>query len=115
MDRLQRAAILTELMDQLRSRGSWCGEAHVQKAVYFLEEVLGVPAGFAYILYKNGPYSFDLTSGPTALRIDFLMEFDHRSPGYGPTLVPTDTSKQLRARYPKTLARHSRQIEFIAS
>jgi hypothetical protein len=41
------------------------------------------------------------------------MEFNHRSPGYGPGLVPTPTSAELRARYPKTLP-NSRQIEFIA-
>jgi len=114
MDRLQRAAILTELMDQLRARGSWCGETHVQKAVYFLQEVLGVPTGFEYILYKHGPYSFDLTADLTALRADFLMEFNHRTPGYGPGLVPTPTSAELRARYTRTLANNSRQIEFIA-
>jgi uncharacterized protein YwgA len=114
MDRLQRAAILTELMDQLRASGSWCGETHVQKAVYFLQEVLGVPTGFEYILYKHGPYSFDLTADLTALRADFLMEFNHRSPGYGPGLVPTPTSVELRARYQRTLANHSRQIKFIA-
>ncbi len=114
MDRLQRAAILTELMDQLRANGSWCGETHVQKAVYFLQEVLGVSSGFDYVLYKHGPYSFDLTADLTALRADFLMEFNHRSPGYGPGLVPTPTSRELRARYPRTLEAHRGQIEFIA-
>lgn len=114
MDRLQRAAILTELMDQLRANGSWCGETHVQKATYFLQEILNVPTGFEYILYKHGPYSFDLTADLTAQRADFLMEFNHRSPGYGPGLVPTPTSAELRERYPKTLARYSRQIAFVA-
>lgn len=115
MDRLQRAAILTQLMDHLRARESWCGETHVQKAVYFLQEVLDVPTGFEYILYKHGPYSFDLTADLTALRADFLMDFNHRSPGYGPALVPTKTSEELRSRYRRTLARHARPIEFIAN
>ena len=114
MERLQRAAILTELMDRLRANGSWCGETHVQKAVYFLQEILGVPTGFEYILYKHGPYSFDLTADLTALRADFLMELNHRSPGYGPGLVPTPTSMELRDRYPRTLANNRPQIEYIA-
>ena len=114
MDRLQRAAILTELMNQLRANGSWCGETHVQKAVYFLQEVLGVATGFEYILYKHGPYSFDLSADLTALRADFLMEFNHRSPGYGPGLVPTSTSAELRSRYPRTLETNKSRIEFIA-
>jgi uncharacterized protein YwgA len=114
MERLQRAAILTELMDQLRARGSWCGETHVQKAVYFLQETLGVPTGFEYILYKHGPYSFDLTADLTGLRADFLLDLNHRSPGYGPGLVPTATSKELRDRYVRTLANHRPQVEFIS-
>jgi hypothetical protein len=114
MDRLQKAAVLTELMKQLRAYESWCGETHVQKATYFLQEVLGVQTGFEYILYKHGPYSFDLAEHLTSLRADFLMEFDHRSLGYGPSLVPTQTSAELRSRYPKTLARHAPRIEFIA-
>ena len=101
-------------MEQLRAHASWCGETHVQKATYFLQEVLGVPTGFEYILYKHGPYSFDLTAELTALRADFLMEYNHRSPGYGPALVPTSTSAELRARYPRTLGQYARRIEFIA-
>ena len=114
MDRLQRAVILTELMDQLHASGSWCGETHVQKAMYFLQELLNVRTEFEFILYKHGPYSFDLTADLTALRADFLMEFNHRSPGYGPGLVPTPTSKELRSRYPKTLDRNKRPIAFVA-
>lgn len=115
MERLQRAVILTELMDQLRAQGSWCGETHVQKAVYFLQEILEVPTEFKYILYKHGPYSFDLTADLTGLRADFLLDLNHRSPGYGPGLVPTAASKNLRDRYPRTLATHRSQIEFVAN
>jgi uncharacterized protein YwgA len=114
MNRLQRAAVLTELMDHLRAHGSWCGETHVQKAVYFLQDVLRVPTGFEYILYKYGPYSFDLTEELTALRADYLIQLDHKSPGYGPALVPTATSAALRERYPKTLDEYRAQIAFLA-
>lgn len=115
MDRLRRAAILTELADQLRRNDSWCGHTHMQKASYFLQELLGVPTGFEFILYKHGPYSFDLTEDLTALRANYLIRFDHKSPGYGPGIVPTGTSQQLRSRYPTTLARHEREIEFAAT
>ena len=114
MERLQRAAILTELMERLRENGCWCGHTHIQKAVYFLQEVLGVPTGFDYILYKYGPFSFELEEDLTALRADFLMEFDHRSPGYGPKLVPTETSKFFRSQYQKALDPFRSRLEFIA-
>ena len=68
MNRLQRAAVLTALADELRKRRSWCGETHLQKATYFLQALLGVPLGYEFILYKHGPYSFDLHDELTALR-----------------------------------------------
>jgi uncharacterized protein YwgA len=114
MERLQKAAILTELADRLRREGSWCGHTHMQKATYFLQDLLGVPTGFEFILYKHGPFSFELSEEMTALRADYLIEFDHKSPGYGPGLVPTQTSAELRSRYPVTLAKHAREIEFVA-
>jgi uncharacterized protein YwgA len=114
MERLQKAVILTELADRLRREGSWCGHTHMQKATYFLQVLLGVPTGFEFILYMYGPYSFDLGEELAGLRADYLIEFDHKSPGYGPGLVPTPTSESLRSNYPKTLAASSRQIEFVA-
>ena len=59
MDRLRRAAILTQLVGNLRREGSWCGETHVQKATFFLQELMEVPLGFNFVLNKHGPFSFD--------------------------------------------------------
>jgi uncharacterized protein YwgA len=114
MDRLQKAVILTELAARLRREGSWCGHTHMQKATYFLQVLLGVPTGYEFILYMYGPYSFDLSEELAGLRADYLIEFDHKSPGYGPGLVPTPTSESLRSGYPRTLAGSSRQLEFVA-
>ena len=114
MNDLPLFRLILSVAGELRKHGSWTGETHIQKVGYFLQDLLGVPLNAEYILYKHGPYSFDLTADLTALRADFLMEFNHRTPGYGPGLVPTPTSAELRARYPRTLANNSRQIEFIA-
>lgn len=114
MDRLQKAVVLTELADRLRRAGSWCGHTHMQKATYFLQTLLGVPTGFEFILYMYGPYSFDLSEELAGFRADYLIEFDHRSPGYGPGLVPTRTSESLRSGYSRTLAASAPQIAFIA-
>ena len=46
MDRMRRAALLLNLADRLKERGSWCGERNLQKAVYFLQEMLKVPLGY---------------------------------------------------------------------
>ena len=41
MDRLRKIVILTELASELRKEGSWCGETHIQKATYFLQQMVG--------------------------------------------------------------------------
>ena len=68
MDRLQRASVLLALNEQLRAAGSWAGETHMQKATYFLQHLMGVPLAFDFILYKHGPFSFDLRDELTAMR-----------------------------------------------
>jgi hypothetical protein len=114
MERLQKAAIVTELADRLRRAGSWCGHTHMQKATYFLQALLGVPTGYKFILYMHGPYSFDLSEELAGFRADYLIEFDHKSPGYGPGLVPTPTSASLRTHFPVTLSKYAREIDFVA-
>ena len=43
MERLKRYAIVLSLIEQLRERGGWCGETHIQKTTYFLQNLLKVP------------------------------------------------------------------------
>lgn len=87
MERLAREAVLLSLVEKLRQAGSWCGETHVQKATYFLQEVAGVPLGFPFILYKHGPFSFDLRDELTAMRADGFLTLEPRDP-YGASLGP---------------------------
>ncbi len=113
MERLQKAAVLTRLLDRLRDQGSWGGETHAQKAAYFLQTLFDVPLGFGFVLYRYGPFSFDLRDELTALRADELLGLEIRAP-YGPRLVTTPQGKVWQDRYPKTLARYDSAIEFVA-
>ncbi len=113
MRRLQRAAVLLALIDRLWERGSWCGETHIQKSVYFLQALLGVPLGFDFQLYKYGPYSFDLSAEIANMRADELLRLVPQPP-YGPSFVPDEGSKLVQKLYPKTLRRYFKHIEFVA-
>ncbi|MGH9745811.1 MAG: hypothetical protein ACRD59_06840 [Candidatus Acidiferrales bacterium] len=113
MKKFQRAAVLLDLVDELTARGSWCGETHLQKATYFLQELVGVPTGFDFILYKHGPFSFELRDELTSMRADDLLELRSQLP-YGPTLVATGAGHQLMHEYPKTVAQHHRAVTFVA-
>jgi hypothetical protein len=114
MKRLQRAALLTELANQLLQGGSWCGETHLQKSAYFLQELLRVPTEFEFMLYKFGPYSFGLCEELTALRADELLELQVRHASYGPALRATPASAELRERYPITLGKYADRLRFVA-
>ena len=113
MKRLANAALLVRLIEALRSRGSWCGETHVQKSVYLLQTLLGVPLGFDFILYKHGPFSFDLRDELTSLQADQLIRLMPQPIPYGPKLATTEAGSGLAARFPKTVARYEDAINRI--
>jgi len=113
MDRLRRAALLTQLIERLRRRGSWCGETHVQKATLFLQDLTRIPMGFDFILYKHSPFSFDLRDELTSLRADELIKLEPQWP-YGPRIMTTDRSKYIQGLYSKTLEKYNDSISFIA-
>jgi len=114
MQRLRRAAILAELADRLKARGSWCGETHIQKAAYVLQEGLGVPLDVEFILYRRGPFSFDLRDELTAMRADGLLKVRPRPAPYGPSLDATTQSQSLRERLRNTIKRFQEQVLFVA-
>lgn len=114
MKRLQRAAVLLSLAKTLKDHGSWCGETHIQKATYFLQELLKVPMDFEFILYKHGPFSFDLSDEITAMRADALIKLQPQQFPYGPTILPGEGSRSLKRRFPRTLERYNHQVKFVA-
>lgn len=113
MSRMRKAALLAELIDKLQMEGSWCGETHIQKATYLLENLFEVPLDYEFILYKHGPYSFDLRNELTAMRADNLLELQPHPP-YGPSYMTTEASVELRKRFPKTLKEFGPVLEFVA-
>ena len=114
MDRMQRAGLLTRLIEELRKKGSWCGETHVQKATFFAQELAEIPLGFNFILYKHGPFSFDLRDELTALRADGLLKLETQWP-YGPRISPTPQSEYIEGLYPRTLEKYGTAVAFVAN
>jgi uncharacterized protein YwgA len=113
MRRLAKISILTRLIDAMRERGSWCGETHVQKAAVFLQDLLKVPLGFEFVLYKHGPFSFELRDELTAMRADEFFKLEPQRP-YGPRIVLTDRSDYIQKKFPRTIRKYQRKIDFVA-
>ncbi|MGD0048945.1 MAG: hypothetical protein ABSE42_18230 [Bryobacteraceae bacterium] len=115
MNRLDRASLLLALTEKLRTSGSWAGETHVQKATYILETVLEVPAGFEFILYKHGPFSFDLRDEIGTLRTDGFLGWEVKSERYGPSLKAGPLGDALKQQFPSMPEKYESEIDFVTS
>jgi len=109
----KRYALLLALLKAMDERGSWCGETHVQKASYFLQEATNVPLDLDFILYKHGPYSFDLHEGLGDMRARLLIDIKQRAP-YGPSLIPGPSAQVLADGLSDYVAAYSPAIDFVA-
>ena len=72
-----------------------------------------MPLGFEYILYKHGPFSFDLRDELTGMRADNLVSLESQFP-YGPRFALTDQSEYIQAVFSKTLQANDAKISFVA-
>lgn len=113
MSYLQRAAVLTELIQRLRARDSWAGATHVQKASYLLQEMLRVPLGLRFRLYKFGPFSATLRDELEEMEADGFIEVEPQRPPYGPRLRGAETGRTLQARYGDEVRLYDEQLDFI--
>jgi len=101
-------------LEALDRGGSWCGETHVQKCAFFLQEALGVPLGVEFVLYKHGPFSFDLRQLLGEMRGNLLIDAKVREYPYGPTLVASESGRAYLERHWNVVARHGKEIRFVA-
>ena len=115
MKRLRTAAVLVALIEAMKDQGSWCGETNIQKASYFLQEMMGVPFGFEFILYKYGPYSFELTDELTGLLADSILSLTVRDERYGPCYGRGPVSELILSKFAKTVSQYRPRIDFVAS
>lgn len=114
MKRMAQVALLLSLVEKLHENHSWCGETHIQKATYFLKEMLNVELDYNFILYKHGPYSFDLSDELGRLRADGQVKVISQFP-YGPSILPSSSWESLKSKFPKTLTKYGKEINFIGS
>jgi hypothetical protein len=114
MNRLAQEAVLVGLARRLHDRGGWGGETHLQKATYLMHELLGVPFDFRFILYKHGPFSFELRDELGSMRADRLLEREVQAPPYGPRFVVTDRGRELEERFGRTMERYEAALDWVA-
>lgn len=112
--RRRQDALIVALAERLWDRDSWCGETHIQKTAYTAQELAGVPFGAEFILYKYGPFSFDLRDELGAMRANGFINLESVL-GYGPRLKITDAAhRQLVDRFPKTIGKFAKSLDFVS-
>ena len=115
MTKAQTEAVVLHFARTLRQKDSWCGETHLQKALYFLQQLTGVPLPVRFRLWKHGPYSFDLSDQIGELIGYGLLSVSRNPAPYGPTLLATERAEKLLRCEAETTQQYSAQIEFVTS
>ena len=104
----ERRTLVTALVKSMRDKDSWAGETHIQKCIFFLQKMLKVPLDYEFVLYKHGPYSFDLRSELAEMRARLYLEVEPRS-GYGPSFTLGHWGKRAA----ETPSSYSDAVEFV--
>lgn len=86
MTTAERRILVSTLVKKMREKDSWAGETHIQKCVLFLQELTKVPLCYEFVLYKHGPYSFELRNELAEMRASLYLEVEPRI-GYGPSFT----------------------------
>jgi len=114
LSRLQKASLIITFIEKLKENGSWGGETHVQKAMYFLQHMTELPMGFTFILYKHGPFSFDFRDELSGMVADGLLVNEIIAFPYGPSLNPTPAGKRIRDHFFNSIQIYQNKLDFVA-
>ena len=115
LNRLQKASLIITFIEKLKENGSWGGETHVQKAMYFLQHMTELPMGFTFILYKHGPFSFDFRDELAGMFADDLLKNEIVAFPYGPSLNPTPSGKRIRDHFFDSIQIYQNKLDFVSN
>lgn len=114
LNRMEELAIIVDLVRRMRSKKGWAGETHIQKGVHCLTRLTNVPLTFEFVLYKHGPYSFELHDELVRLLGDQRLLLEPRPP-YGPSFGTTRLGEQLRRTHLTRLNQLESELGFVAT
>ncbi len=86
MSQHMRRATILRLVEVMHDAGSWVGETHMQKCIFFMQTLLAVRTGYDFVLYKHGPFSFNLRNELADMMSSLELDVEPHPP-YGPSFV----------------------------
>lgn len=87
-------ALSLGMVECLFKHGSWCGETHIQKNMYILDNIFDQAHDLNFTLYKHGPYSFVLHDIINDL-YGFNFIGSEQCPPYGPHISITEAGRKF--------------------
>lgn len=84
-----RLALLYEVIDKLEDSG----KIQLQKLVYFLQEASKLPTRYGFKMHHYGPYSEDLDTDMTRLKLTGYVDVQPDAQGYGFHITSVDSPK----------------------
>lgn len=112
LSNLDRWAVVAQIVKHMRANEGWAGETHIQKTLFFAQELLHVPCGYDYVLYKHGPYSFDLHDDLARMLTNLILGLEPRPP-YGPSFKVEETGNSVIQLRNSTVQKYAEQIQFV--
>ena len=109
---IDRWAVVAELVNGMRANEGWAGETHIQKALFFAQELLRVPCGYHFVLYKHGPYSFELHDDLGRMLTNSILGLEPRPP-YGPSFKLENIGDNIIHQREQAVNQYSAQSKFI--
>lgn len=115
-DTLQKLTVLYQLIESLRAKDNWCGETHVQKAGFFLEQLSDNVLGYEYVLYKHGPFSFGVSEDLASMKSLRFIDEVIAHPNYGPRLKNNpEAGKMLKESFGGRCRQLAGALDFVVS
>lgn len=114
LQNVDRWAVVGQLVNSMRENQGWAGETHVQKTLFFLQELLNVPCGYQFVLYKHGPYSFDLHDDLGRMLTNQILGLEPRLP-YGPSFGLEEVGGRVVQQKKAIVDQHDKSIQFIVA
>jgi uncharacterized protein YwgA len=92
----EKHALVLAVIEKLRAHRSWTGKTHVQKTIFLLNEVAVAKSPFTFVLYKHGPFSFDLERELEQMESYAAIASETVESGYGVILRPGRNAEFVR-------------------
>ena len=115
LQRLERAAVLTDLVEELRTAGSWSGDDHLQAAICLLQTAGRVPLGYTFLVWKESPHSFDLADDLDRMQALGVLKLETRPFPNAPSFAAGPRARSLRERFTAIVSRYGEQAKTVAA